>query len=154
MKISKKADYALRVMFALIEKQNQGPVSLTELATKNDIPKPFLEHIMLDLKNKGWLTSSLGRKGGYVLAKDPREITMGQVIRLFDGVVSPIGCVSVSRHEPCTQSDACRFRRVFLEIRNSTAKYLDGATLAQIYENQPVTTNEVFSLELVDGNGT
>jgi Rrf2 family protein len=148
MKLSKKTDYALRVLFTLVERRGQGPVSMTELAKTNEVPKRFLEHIMLDLKKKKWVASTPGRKGGYVLAQDPERITMGQVVRYFDGILAPIGCVSVSCHEPCSQSPSCRFRRVLLEIRNMTARYMDSATLADVHANKPVNDNEVFSLEL------
>jgi Rrf2 family protein len=153
MKLSKKTDYALRILFTLVEHRGQAPVSMATLARGNDVPKRFLEHIMLDLKKQGWVASSPGRKGGYVLARDPNLITMGQVVRHFDGLLAPIGCVSVSRHEPCSQSATCRFRRVLLDIRNLTARYMDNATLARVYANQPVTNQEVFGLELMGGDG-
>jgi Rrf2 family protein len=97
--------------------------------------------------------SSPGRHGGYILATAPERITMGQVVRHFDGLMAPIGCVSVSRNEPCNQSHRCRFRRVFLEVRNLTAQYLDNLTLAEIAGIDPVGDQEVFSLELVAGDG-
>jgi Rrf2 family protein len=157
MKLSKRTDYAPRVSFALVERHGQGAVSMTELAKSNDVPKRFLEHIMLDLKKKKWESSTPGRKGGYVLSKDPERITMGQVVRDFDGLLAPIDCVSVTCHEPCRQAPRCRFRRVLLEIRNLTARYMDNTTLARVYANQPVNDHEVFSLELVvdlvDGKG-
>jgi Rrf2 family protein len=153
MKLSRKADYALRVLFTLVEHQGAGPLSMNQLAKKNDVPKRFLEHIMLDLKDQGWVDSSPGRKGGYVLTQAPTGITMGQVVRHFDGLMAPVGCVSVSRNERCTQAPFCRFRRVLLEIRNLTARYLDNLTLAHIAGNEPVGDHEVFALELVAGDG-
>src|ERR1019366_5706056 len=114
VKLSKKADYAFRVLFTLVDQQGTGPMSMTQLAKRNDVPKKFLEHIMLDLKARGWVDSSPGRHGGYVLATAPERITMGQVVRHFDGLMAPIGCVSVSRNERCTQAHRCRFRRVLL----------------------------------------
>jgi len=150
MRISKKTDYALRVLFTLVDRQGRAPVPMNELATTNDVPKRFLEHIMLDLKKKGWVASSLGRHGGYALAKAPEEITMGQVVRCFEGLLAPIGCVSVSRFEHCSQTVTCRFRRVFLEVRNMTTQYLDQLTLARVNAMEPVARDEVFSLELVD----
>jgi Rrf2 family protein len=126
---------------------------MSALAKKNDVPKRFLEHIMLDLKAQGWVTSLPGRSGGYVLAQAPEKITLGQVVRQFDGVLAPIGCVSISNFEGCSQSPTCRFRRVLLEIRNLTAAHMDNATLAQVALNEPVTDREVFSLELVGGDG-
>ena len=153
LRISKKTDYALRVLFALVERWGDGPLAMSELAKKNDVPKRFLEHIMLDLKSQGWVESSPGRKGGYVLAQAPERITMGQVVRFFDGVVSPIGCVSVTSNEPCSQSPTCRFRRVFLEVRNLTAGYMDNATLAQVTRNKPVADQEVFAQRFSGGDG-
>lgn len=153
MKLSKKTDYALRVLFTLVDRWGQGPVSMSELAKVNDVPKRFLEHIMLDLKERGWVASSPGRKGGYVLVQSPERITMGQVVRHFDGIMAPIGCVSVSRNQPCSQSPTCRFRRVLLDVRNMTAKYMDNATLAQVATYQPVTNQEVFALEFTGGDG-
>jgi Rrf2 family protein len=121
MKLSRKTDYALRVLFTLVERWGQSQISMTELARRNDVPKRFLEHIMLDLKEQGWVASSPGCKGGYVLARPPEQVTMGQIVRHFDGVLAPIGCVSVSDYQPCSQSPTCRFRRVLLEVRNLTA---------------------------------
>ena len=153
MRLSRKADYALRVLFTLVEKQGNGPLSMNQLAKENDVSKRFLEHIMLDLKEQGWVASSPGRNGGYVLAQAPDRITMGQVVRHFDGLMAPIGCVSVSQNEPCSQAYRCRFRRVLLEIRNITARHLDNLTLAQVAGIEPVSDREVFTLELVAGDG-
>jgi Rrf2 family protein len=111
MRLSKKSDYALRVLFDLVEHRGRGPVSMNDLAKRNDVPKRFLEHIMLELKKEGWVESFPGRKGGYQLAQDPEKITMGQVVRRFDGVLAPIGCVSVSHPVRCSQESTCRFRR-------------------------------------------
>ncbi|AMV25557.1 HTH-type transcriptional regulator CymR [Gemmata sp. SH-PL17] len=153
MRLSRKTDYALRVLLALVDRWGQGPISMNELAKQNDVPKKFLEHIMLDLKSQGWVESSPGRMGGYVLALPPERITLGQVVRHFDGILAPVGCVSISNNEPCTQAPTCRFRRVLLDIRNVTASYMDNATLAQVSRNAPVDDRELFSLELVGGDG-
>jgi Rrf2 family protein len=153
MKISKRTDYALRILFHLVGHYGQGPLPLSQLAERNDVPRRFLEHIMLDLKKQGWVDSAPGRFGGYVLAKAPQDITMGQVVRYFDGVLAPIGCVSVSQYEPCTQSSHCRFRRVLLEIRNQTAKIMDSATLASVFAGEPVTRAEVFAPSFLGGEG-
>jgi Rrf2 family protein len=153
MRLSKKADYALRVLVTLVDQFGRGPQSLSRLARQNDVPRKFLEHIMLDLKVQGWVTSSAGRNGGYVLAIAPDQITMGQIVRRFDGLMAPIACVSVDRHEPCTQASRCRFRRVLLEVRNRVAQYLDSLTLARVAECEPVAEREVFALHLVAGDG-
>lgn len=73
---------------------------------------------MLDLKAQGWVKSLAGIRGGYVLAKKPEKITMGEVVRHFDGILAPIGCVSVTGYERCSQEPVCKFRRIFLDARN------------------------------------
>jgi Rrf2 family protein len=132
MKISKKTDYALRALFYLVEHREAGPISIGELARQNAVPKRFLEHIMLDLKSQGWVRSVAGKKGGYTLAKNPGSISMGEVVRYFDGLLAPINCVSVKQYEPCSQEKRCRFRRVFLEIRDNTARAMEMATLESV----------------------
>ncbi len=153
MKLSKKTDYALRVLFALAERHGQAPVAIRELAEQNDVPKRFLEQIMLDLKARGWVASVPGKNGGYYLAQAPDQIAMGQVVRHFDGLLAPINCVSASRYEPCSQEATCRFRRVFLEIRNETTQRMDGATLASVLAGRPVVEHEVFDELLIFGAG-
>lgn len=137
----------------LVERYGKGPVSIRELAEKNDVPRGFLEHIMLDLKSRGVVSSIAGRVGGFILARAPQDITMGEIVRHFDGVLAPIGCVSSSHYEPCTQEAHCRFRRVLLDIRNYTAQKMDQATLAEVYGYHPVTSDEVFSMVFIGGEG-
>ena len=132
-------------MFTLVEHYKGTPIPIRELARRNDIPKRFLEQIMLALKAKGWVDSLAGIRGGYVLAKDPSKITMGEVVRHFDGILAPIDCVSVSGYKRCSQEPVCRFRRVFLDTRNYVAGVMDRATLAEVAKGQPVTTREVIS---------
>lgn len=153
MKLSRKSDYALRALMALVGKYGQGPVSIREMAGTYDIPRKFLEHIMLDLKSQGWVQSVPGRDGGFILAKRPEEITMGQIVRFFDGILAPIACVSTSHYEPCSQEGTCRFRRVLLNIRNYVARLMDGATLAAVFSGAIVSRDEVFSPELMCGDG-
>ncbi|MBI3735818.1 Rrf2 family transcriptional regulator [Candidatus Sumerlaeota bacterium] len=154
MRISKKCDYALRALFTLVEYYERAPIPIKELARRNDVPKRFLEHIMLDLKAMGWVRSVAGKNGGYLLAKSPENITMGQVVRCFDGILAPIGCVSVSHHERCSQEPLCRFRRVFLDIRNLTVRLMDRSNLAQVFHRGiPVSDTEVFAEEFTAGAG-
>ncbi len=153
MKISMKTDYAFRVLFTLVEHYGRNLIPIRELARRNEVPKRFLEHIMLEMKAKGWVCSEMGKQGGYRLAKAPNEITAGEVIRYFDGVLAPIGCVSVYQYERCTQEPVCRFRRLFLDVRNHAARLMDGATLYSIFQGLPVRPDEVFDMELVGGAG-
>ncbi|MEI7732849.1 MAG: Rrf2 family transcriptional regulator [Verrucomicrobiota bacterium] len=153
MKISKKTDYALRVLFTLVEHHGGEPIPIRELARRNDVPKRFLEHIMLDMKVKGWVRSEAGIRGGYVLAKKPDQITMGEVVRYFDGILAPLECVSVYGYKRCTQESVCRFRRLFLDARNYVAQLMDRATLAEVAKGAPVTTKEVLAPSFLAGEG-
>jgi Rrf2 family protein len=153
MKVSKKTDYALRALFTLVEHYKSAPIPIRELARRNDAPKRFLEHIMLDLKSQGWVKSVAGIHGGYALAKDPSKITMGEVVRHFDGILAPIECVSVTGYVRCSQESVCRFRRVFLDARNYVAGVMDRTTLSEVHTRNPVQDKEVFSPEFVAGDG-
>ena len=153
MRLSRKSDYALRALFTLVAQYGGGPISIRELAERNDIPKRFLEQIMLDLKSRGWVKSIAGRDGGFVLGRNPSEITMGEVVRHFDGVLAPISCVSTSHYEPCSQESVCRFRRVMLDIRNYIARLMDQASLATVFAGPVVKREEVFAGQFVAGEG-
>jgi Rrf2 family protein len=144
MKISKKTDYALRTLVTLTEHHGGEPIPIRELARRNDIPKRFLEHILLELKEQKLVKSIPGRNGGYVLGKNPQKITMGQIVRHFDGILAPIKCVSVADYMRCTQEPVCRFRRILLEIRNKTATLMDRITLDDLVKGTPVPVEEVF----------
>lgn len=153
MKLSRKSDYALRALFTLVANHGREPLSIREIAERNDIPKRFLEQIMIDLRNQGWVESHPGRDGGFDLAKEPDQITMGEVIRYFDGILAPISCVSTSHYEPCSQESVCRFRRVMLDVRNYVSRLMDGATLDKVFRSPIVQQAEVFSPEFVFGEG-
>lgn len=153
MRLSRKSDYALRALFDLAENFGSGPISIRQLAERNDIPRRFLEQIMIDLRVSGWVNSIAGRDGGFELAVAPEKLTMGQVVRKFDGLLAPIGCVSASAYEPCTQERSCRFRRVLLEIRNYTTRLMDKASLATVMLGKPVLKEEVFEATYLAGEG-
>jgi Rrf2 family protein len=152
VRISKKTDYALRALFTLVEHFGGSPIPIRELARRNDVPKRFLEQIMLQLKAQGWVDSEAGIRGGYVLAKSPSKITMGDVVRHFDGILAPIDCVSVTGYKRCSQEPVCKFRRVFLDARNFVAGVMDKATLAEIAKGLPVTKREI-SAGFIGGEG-
>ena len=100
---------------------------------------------MLALKSQGWVDSVAGIRGGYVLARSPSKITMGEVVRYFDGIIAPIDCVSVMGYKRCSQEPVCRFRRVFLDARNYVDGLMDRATLAEINQGLPVSKQEITS---------
>lgn len=148
-----KTDYALRAIFTLVEYYGQQPIPIRELARRNEIPKRFLEQILLQMKEKGWVDSLPGKVGGYRLARDPQKITMGEIVRHFDGVLAPIHCVSMTGYKRCSQEPVCRFRRLMLTARQAVATLMDRATLASVYQGVPVTNEEVFSERLMEGAG-
>ena len=152
MRVSKKTDYALRAIFTLVEHFGGAPIPIRELARRNDVPKRFLEQIMLELKSRGWVESTAGIRGGYVLAKSPSKITMGEVVRHFDGIIAPIECVSIGGYKRCSQESVCRFRRVFLDARNYVTELMDRATLAEVAKGAPVSKREV-STGFIGGEG-
>lgn len=152
MRVSKETDYALRVLFTLVEHFGGAPIPIRELARRNDVPKRFLEQIMLKLKAQGWVDSVAGVRGGYVLAHNPGEITMGEVVRYFNGILAPIDCVSVTGYKRCSQEPVCRFRRVFFDIRNYVADLMDRATLAEVAKSEPVSRQEI-NFDFIGGEG-
>jgi Rrf2 family protein len=143
MRFSKKSDYALRALCYLSGQADSKPVSMRTIAQDNDIPYRFLQQIALDLKANGWISTVPGREGGVVLARPPHAITVGEVVRYFDGVLAPIGCVSTTHYTACSQETSCRFRRLLLEVRNYTAALLDRTTLSDLLLDDVVPTLEL-----------
>jgi len=107
---------------------------------------------MLKLKAQGWVDSVAGVRGGYVLARNPNKITMGEVVRHFDGILAPIDCVSVTGYKRCSQEPVCRFRRVFLDARNYVAGLMERSTLGDVSKAMPVSKQEI-SASFTGGEG-
>lgn len=138
MKLSKKGEYALRslINLGIAVEVKRALVQVSELAHNEQIPIKFLEQIMQALKEAGLVASVRGKFGGYRLAKPAREISIGQVVRLIDGPLAPIGCVSQSAYAKCTCPDEahCGLRMLMLDVRNAIAGILDRYTLADVVE--------------------
>ena len=138
MRVSKRGEYALRALIDLgIAKElNRPMLQIRELARREKIPIKFLEAILLDLKREGYLDSKLGRNGGYFLKMPTKKITIGEIVRLIDGPLAPIKCVSVTAYEKCSCPDEqhCGLRMLMLDVRNSIANILDNYTLADTVE--------------------
>ena len=137
----------------MLTEQPSRTISVRELSEANDVPRRFLEHIMLELKGKGIVRSVPGRIGGFALAMAPEHVTMGLIVRLFDEMLAPITCVSGTHYEPCSQETRCRFRRVLLDIRNYTARRMEAVTLASLIQLTPVQPKEVFTGQFLQGDG-
>ena len=133
--ISNKTKYGLHALMNLSEKYNKGPVLIADLAHEERIPKKFLELILLDLKNNGILQSKKGKGGGYQLARDPSEVKIGQVIRILDGPLAPVSCVSQTAYKPCKEckdEHHCGIRLVMKDVREAMANILDKTSLADV----------------------
>lgn len=138
MRLSKKGEYALRslINLGIAAEVGRSLVQVTELAESEQLPVKFLEQIVQALKEAGFVTSQRGKFGGYRLAMPAKNIKIGQIIRLIDGPLAPIRCVSQSAYEKCTCPDEehCGLRMLMLDVRNAIAGILDRYTLADVVE--------------------
>jgi Rrf2 family protein len=138
VKLSKRGEYALRALidFGLAHALGKPLLQVNELASKEELPVKFLEQILMQLKGAGYLDSRRGKHGGYLLAKAPKEIVIGNVVRLIDGPLAPISCVSQMAYERCTCPDEehCGLRMLMSDVRSAIANILDRYTLADVVE--------------------
>jgi Rrf2 family protein len=138
MKLSKKGEYALRslIILGIAGELERGLVQVSELARDEQLPVKFLEQILHTLKEAGVLSSVRGKFGGYRLARPASKITIGEIVRLVDGPLAPIRCVSQTAYESCScpDEDHCGLRMLMLDVRNAIAGILDRYTLADVVE--------------------
>ena len=138
MKLSKRSEYALRALIDLgIARELGRPIlQVSELAAKEKLPIKFLEQILTQLRGAGYVETKRGKLGGYSLAKPAARIKIGAVIRLLDGPLAPIACVSKTAYERCSCPDEqhCGLRMLMFDVRNAISRVLDRYTLDQIVE--------------------
>ena len=135
MNLSKRGEYGLRAMIDLATwEPKTHVVQIKDIAQREHIPAKFLEQILLTLKNAGLLHSKMGVGGGYYLARPPSEITLGHIVRVLDGPLAPIRCVSQMAYEPCGCPDerTCGLRLVMYDVRAAIANILDRTTLQDV----------------------
>jgi Rrf2 family protein len=133
--LSKRSKYGLKAVLYLAAHAGRGPVAISEVAAAEQIPHKFLEAILLDLKRQGLLHSRKGQRGGYLLARQPAEITVGQVIRGLDGPLALVPCVSqtaYARCEECVDEATCGVRLAMKQVRDATAAILDETSLTAL----------------------
>jgi len=133
--ISKKAKYALKALKVLAREYGNGPVLISQISERENIPKKFLEAILLDLRNSGILQSQKGKGGGYMLRLPPEEVTFSKVIRIIDGPISPTLCVSLyfyGKCDDCPVEEECTLRSVMQRWRDANLGVLDNATLVDL----------------------
>src|ERR1700709_419694 len=138
MKLSKRGEYALRALidFGIAHELGRPLLKIGELVEKERLPVKFLEQILTQLRGAGYIETKRGKAGGYFLAKPPKDIRLGQVIRLIDGPLAPISCVSVTAYERCTCPDEahCGLRMLMLDVRNAIARILDRYVLGDVVD--------------------
>jgi Rrf2 family protein len=143
MRLSKRGEYGLRAMIdlATLTQNDSGAlgasvVQIRDIAERQHIPAKFLEQILLTLKNAGLLHSRMGVGGGYYLAKPASEISLGHIVRVLDGPLAPVSCVSQMAYETCGCPDerTCGLRLVMLDVRNAISDILDGTSLTDVIE--------------------
>ena len=142
MRLSTKGEYASRAMLELSRRYGQGAFHVREISQAQAIPRRFLEQILLLLKRAGYLKSRKGQKGGFVLAKPPEAVTVAEVIRVMDGPLAPIDCVSVMAHEPCPMEATCGLRWLWKDVRDSVAGILERTTFADLVAKSAVPAGE------------
>ncbi len=133
--LSNKTKYALKALLVLAKEYGQGPVLISDIAQREDIPRKFLELILLELKNQGILQSKKGKGGGYALAREPQAISVGHVIRILDGPIAPLPCVSRTAYRRCVEcrdERTCGIRMVMKDVRDATADIVDSTTLGDV----------------------
>lgn len=133
--LSKKTKYALHALTYLAKKDANDPTLILEIAENSRIPRKFLESILLDLKKQGILNSKMGKGGGYFLRQTPAEIRISTIIRLFNGPIALLPCVSLNyyqRCDECTDEKTCGLNKVFIDVRNETLRILENKSIQDI----------------------
>jgi len=137
--LSKKCKYAIHALVYLAERYQQGPVHIQEIAKEQHIPKKFLEAILLELRNAKILHSKKGKGGGYYLYKKPEDVNLIEIIRLMDGAIAMLPCVSLNYYESCEEcrdEKVCGIRDAFMGVRDETLRILSESTLDHIMKRQ------------------
>jgi Rrf2 family protein len=141
--ISSKTKYAIKALIELAEERRRGGSSLRieEIAQRADAPKRFLEHILIDIRRSGIIASRRGREGGYVLIKPPESVSIGEVLRMIDGPIAPLPCLSRKAYHPCDDcrdEAACRIRKVFGDLFSAYLLMLESLTLADLMRDDSI----------------
>ena len=149
--ITQKMKYALKALLTLAdEASSPAPEALTieEIAKRSGAPKRFLEHILLEIRNAGIIASTRGRSGGYQLIKPPETVSISELLRMIDGPIAPLPCLSrraYQRCEDCTDEDSCRIRKVFAEVFWSYLVLIESLTLRDVQKSAEVQHSVIGS---------
>ena len=135
MKVSTKGRYAIRVMLDLAVNNTGEYIPLKDVSERQGITLKYLEQIITQLSRAGLVKSARGAQGGYMLAKEPQEYTVGEILRLLEGNLAPVACVDDTK-DACTRADECVTMEVWREIKDAVNKVVDNITLADLVEQQ------------------
>ena len=130
MKLSTRSRYGTRILVDLARHKDQGPVQIGEISKRQDISVKYLEQLIRPLKQADLVTSVRGPKGGHLLAKEPEEITLGQIVRLFEGQSELVECIS--NPEKCSMSDDCQVRLAWQDATKVLYEKLDSISIADL----------------------
>jgi Rrf2 family protein len=137
--LSHKCKYAIKALEYIYKNKDREPILIAEISEKQKIPKKFLETILLDLKRDGILQSKMGKNGGYSLMKKPSEINIGHIIRLIDGPIALLPCVSYKyykRCDDCEDEATCGLHNVLAQLREANNKILNKVSLAELIKKE------------------
>ena len=132
--LSNKAQYAFRALTMLVDRYEKGPVLISEIAKKKRIPLKFLENILLQLKKAGILESKKGKGGGYYISKNPAQTSIAAVLRIVDGPIAMLPCVSLYFYEKCSNCDEriCALHDIMENVRDAQLNILENRTLQDL----------------------
>ncbi len=136
MSVSQKCQYALRAVFELAKRYEQGPAKISEIAAVQAIPIRFLEVILNQLKQGGFTDSRRGKEGGYFLIRHPQELTVGEVIRFVEGPLGPVECVNASPLEKCPLRGECVFYPMWDRVKIAVTEIYDSTTFQDLVEEE------------------
>jgi len=146
VRITYKGDYALKTILDLALNYNNGVVTIHDLAKRLDIPVKFLEQVLLNLKKGGFVESRRGKIGGYLLAKHPAKIKVGDVVRFVEGYVEPIACIE-NGYKGCRDLYRCAFRPVWQRVDEATKSVIDSVNFEELVEKARANRrNFVYSI--------
>jgi Rrf2 family protein len=143
MKISTKGRYALRLIIELAKAPAGVPVRLRELAEKQEISEKYSEQIISLLRRGGIVLAKRGTQGGYDLAKDPKKITVGEVLRLTEGDLSPVPCLE-NNGEPCERKNSCATYMLWSKLKDAIDSVVDNITIADLAEHDSINFNDII----------
>lgn len=134
--LAKKTQYALKALTYMAEQHKEGPILIASIAEKKKIPIKFLESILLELKKAGILNSKKGKGGGYFLNLDPDKIQLATIMRLIEGPIALLPCVSLNFYKKCTDCNEkkCGLNKIMIEVRDSTLKVLENRTIQDLVD--------------------